>query len=119
MKRRPKLSASHLEERIKVAKQHLPERVDFSNVIFSDEKKFRFDGPDGCVYYWAQLGKDDEKQYCSKDYGKFKGVMVWLAISSAGVVHIERMQGKINSEVYVDMILEKAVPKFHFHHGTD
>jgi transposase len=88
-------------------------------VIFSDEKKFRFDGPDGWRYYWLELGKEEEKEYFSKDYGTYKGVMVWIGISSEGMIHIERMEGKIDSETYTEMILNKALPKIHQYHGTD
>jgi transposase len=119
MKRRPKLSATHCAERVRITKQHITDKVDFSKVIFSDEKKFRFDGPDGWRYYWSEIGKDEAKDYYSKDYGKFKGVMVWMAISKAGLVHIERLDGNIDSELYSDMILSKAVPDFHYYHGTD
>jgi transposase len=119
LKRRPRLSEKHRLARIKIARDLLEKRTDFSKVIFSDEKKFRFDGPDGWRYYWLELGKEEEKEYFSKDYGRYKGVMVWMGISSEGLIHIERMEGKINSETYTDMILNKAIPKIHEHYGVD
>ena len=31
------------------------EREKMANVIFSDEKKFTLDSPDGSMYYWHDL----------------------------------------------------------------
>jgi transposase len=64
-------------------------------------------------------GKEDEREYFSKDYGRYKGVMVWMGISSVGMIHVERMEGKIDSETYAEMIPNRALSKIHQHDGTD
>lgn len=48
-------------------------------VMFSDEKKWNLDGPDGFDGYWRDLRK--EPQYFSKRNFGSGSLMVWGAIS--------------------------------------
>ena len=52
--------------------------VNWKKVVFSDEKKFILDGPDGLAYYWHEIRS--EKQYFEKLQQKSERVMVWAAI---------------------------------------
>uniref|UniRef100_A0A7I4YDQ1 HTH_Tnp_Tc3_1 domain-containing protein n=1 Tax=Haemonchus contortus TaxID=6289 RepID=A0A7I4YDQ1_HAECO len=56
-------------------------RTEWNKVVFSDEKKFNCDGPDGNRFYWHDLRK--EKLHFSRRNFKGGGVMVWAAISSS------------------------------------
>jgi hypothetical protein len=60
----------------------LQERFDWSDVVFSDEKKFNLDGPDGFQHYWHDLR--GEVRFLSKR--KFGGgfLMVWAAFGLHG-----------------------------------
>ncbi|KAA6401726.1 MAG: hypothetical protein EZS28_002754, partial [Streblomastix strix] len=63
-------------------------------IVFTDEKKFRYDGPDGYNFYW-QLAEDKKNnEMFSKDYNMYNGVMVHLAISDAGILSCDRITGK-------------------------
>ena len=54
---------------------------DWTRTIFSDEKKFNLDGPDGFQDYWHDLRK--EKQIFSTRHFCGSSVMVWGAFGGA------------------------------------
>lgn len=71
---RPKISDDNQAWRFQWSLQMLqwPEEVT-EQIIFSDEKKFNLDGPDGYNYYWHDLRK--EPIYFSKSRKGSKGIM--------------------------------------------
>lgn len=72
------------------------------NVIFSDEKKFNIDGPDGFSYYWHDLRANDPPRM-SRNYGG-GSVMIWGAFSYHGKLKLCFVPTKMNSEKYTDML---------------
>lgn len=63
-KSKPPLTEKHKTARYKFADSAIRDRQDWSKIVWSDEKKFNLDGPDGIRYYWHDLRK--EPQYLSK-----------------------------------------------------
>lgn len=74
----------------------------WKTVLFSDEKKFNLDGPDGFKYYWHDLRK--EPKFYSKRVAGGSSVMVWAGIGYGGKTDIVFADGKLNSELYQNMI---------------
>jgi len=70
-------------------------------VIFSDEKKFNLDGPDGYNGYWRDLRK--EPRYFSKRNFGGGSVMVWAAFTHYGKVGIVFTSSRMNSAEYVQV----------------
>ena len=78
----PKLTIAY-----KKRKEWASDNMDFGDkwqkVIFSDEKKFNLDGPDGYQFYWHDLRK--EPQYFSKRAFCGGSLMIWVVIGWNGV----------------------------------
>lgn len=73
---KPMLTHLHENRRVDWALSRCDPSFDWSRWIFSDEKKFNLDGPDGYRYYWKLEGMD-QKIY-SRDSNFRSSVMVWV-----------------------------------------
>ena len=76
--------------------------------MFSDEKKFNCDGPDGNRFYWHDLRKD--KLNFSRRNFRGGGVMVWAAIASTGRLKLCFVSKKMNSSDYVEVMRRGLLP---------
>lgn len=107
-KKAPMLLERHIDARKAFAEHHLTNETPWSKIIFSDEKKFNLDGPDGFAYYWHDLEKDP--QIHSKRQGGGGSVMVWAAISSFGKTDLLLTEGTINSHKYCEILSKALIP---------
>ncbi|KAF0775093.1 hypothetical protein AaE_001207, partial [Aphanomyces astaci] len=62
--------------------------------VFSDEKKFNLDGPDGYQYYWHDLRK--EQEIYTKRVSGGGSVMIWAGMSAFGRTELAFLEGKQN-----------------------
>ena len=89
-------------------------RVDWVNVIFSDESRFSLQGNDGRVCVWRRRGERFSQQ-CVKESDAHRGgsVCVWGAIGlheKSDLVHFQR---NVNADIYMnDVINDQVVPLF-------
>lgn len=68
----------------------------WDTIIFSDEKKWNLDGPDGFQYYWHDLQKPPRQTKRQQAGGG--SVMVWAAFSSRGKSPLVVLTGRQNSD---------------------
>ncbi len=108
-KAQPKLTKLHIANRLRWASEKVTWGRKWREVIFSDEKKFNLDGPDGSQYYWHDLRK--EPQYFSKRASGGGSVMVWAAFGFGGKTAIVFLNGRQNSQDYVRTLEQHLLPQ--------
>ena len=104
----PKLTNDHKLLRLDWAKKYMSYGDKWQNVIFSDEKKFNLDGPDGYKYYWHDL-RTEHKFYSKRAFGG-GSLMVWAAIGWTGRSELVFISGRQNSIKYRDMLSKYLLP---------
>ena len=85
------------------------------NVIFSDEKRFSFDGPDN---WFSWFDPFDPPQRIKRQLGG-GCVMVWGMTLPSGEIQVQRLIGKVDSDVYIAMLKEKVVPYLNSKFGQE
>jgi transposase len=113
----PKLTPRHEQARVMFAQEQVISRRDWTGIIFSDEKKFNLDGPDGWQYYWHKLGNDE--QIYSKRQNGGGSVMIWGAFSSKGKSELRILEGTQDSYEYVSTLSDFLLPFAHAKYGYD
>ena len=113
----PKITRDHEKARLKWCNEKAQWNEEWDNVIFSDEKKFNLDGPDGLHSSWYDIR--GEKKYFSKR--KFGGgsVMIWAGFSKAGKTKIAFLEGNQTSSGYIYQLSEYLLPYAHLNYGTN
>ncbi|GBN77400.1 Transposable element Tc3 transposase [Araneus ventricosus] len=106
---RPPLTKVHKRQRVEFAKKCITMVKKWDDDIFSDEKKFNLDGPDGCRYFWYDLRK--EKEIFSKRTFGGGSVIVWGGFATDGTTRIVFVQGRMNSESHVDILADNLLPE--------
>ena len=100
------LTKKHKQQRLELAEKWLRESHPWTFTIFSDEKKFNFDGPDS----WSS-GADVDRKICRNKRQMGGGsIMVWAALLSDGSVIVERISGRLNADKYIEMLDQKVMP---------
>lgn len=99
---KPRLTQRHKVARIAFAEKYKFWDEEFEAVVFSDEKKFNLDGPDGHHKYWRDLRHP--RQMCYKRNHGGGSLMVWAAFGARGKSQICFVPSKMNAEAYVDLL---------------
>jgi transposase len=110
MKKIPKLTKVHKTKRYEHALAHCDPHFDWSKWIWTDEKKFNLDGPDGYNYYWHVKGMEPLR-YSSNASSK-KSVMIWCGISKGGQTGLVKVHGRLNGEKYCRVLKDGLLPSY-------
>lgn len=96
------LTVGHKSARLEFAKKYMSWAEQWRQVVFSDEKKFNLDGPDGIRSYWHDLRSKNDV-LMSRNFGG-GSVMVWGGFNFNGTLPIEFISTKMNSAAYIQML---------------
>jgi transposase len=110
MKVKPLLTHVHEKKRVDWALSRCDPAFDWSHWIFSDEKKFNLDVPDGYRYYWKLDGMDDK--IFARDSNSRSSVMVWGGISKNGCTPLVEVPKKCDSKKYCGILEEGLIPSY-------
>lgn len=109
MKRKPPLTVLHVSARLNWARErHAWTPAQWGRVVFSDEKKWNLDGPDGYACYWHDLR--NEEHLLSRRQKGGGGVMIWAAFSEHGYSEIAFLSGNQDSKKYTGTLENYLMP---------
>ncbi|KAG4042674.1 hypothetical protein PC123_g21839 [Phytophthora cactorum] len=110
------LMEQHKMDRLNWAKNMIIQPDKWPQIVFSDEKKFNLDGPDGLRHYWRDVRRPARQTVRRQNGGC--SVMVWGSFSSAGKSKLAILEGRQTSEHYIYTVSEYMLPFAHLHHGV-
>lgn len=106
---KPPLKPQHRINRVCWAKDKMSWVTEWENVIWSDEKKFNLDGPDGYAYYWHDLRKEEIS--FSKRHTGGGSLLIWGCFNYHGKSNLAIITDRLNQYDY-QMILGKHLLPF-------
>ncbi|KAF0768209.1 hypothetical protein AaE_002802, partial [Aphanomyces astaci] len=113
-KHSPCLLPRHKVARMEYATRNVLKPPKWSRIIWSDEKKFNLDGPDGFQYYWHDLRREKHTYFTRNSGGA--SVMVWGGFSGRGCTQLAFLEGRQNADAYQDTLGNYLFPFGHQHY---
>ena len=104
------LTRKHKMNRKSSCIKWIEDGLDFSKVVFSDEKRFSLDGPDGYKSYIDKRGRKVQVPLRKKRQMGGGSVMVWGCITSDGSLFIKFIDGKYRSTDYLKDLKTLFIP---------
>ena len=92
------------------------EKINFNEVVMSDEKFFRLDGPDNWFSYSSKDNKFPNRNLRQQGGG---GLMVHYTALSNGEFMINYLSRNFNSYNYINLMKESVAPFIEKHHIKD
>ena len=111
---RPLLSKKHAAQRLEWAREHRTwTREDWAKVAWSDESAIQKDS-DSHVQWVFRRQTKDEKYACKNIRGKSRDgtvfQMIWASFVGDKLGPIVFVDGKVNSDVYIDVLAKEFIP---------
>ena len=105
----PWLRPRHVKARLRWAQEH--DGLDafwWANVLFSDEKKWNLDGPDGMRRRWVDTRQP--KHFSIRRHSGGGSVMIWAGFCGAKKTELKFLEGGINSAAYISTLATHLQP---------
>ena len=100
------LTKQHKNKRVELARKWIAENIINKNVVFTDEKRFKCDGPDNWCSWYDPF---DPPQRIKRQMGG-GGIMVWGLTLPTGEIFVKKLEGKVNSSKYINLIKFSVKP---------
>lgn len=100
-------------KRMMLAKIWLVKNHPWETTMFSDEKWFSLDGPDG----WSSYMYEDEVCHRPKRQKNGGGLMIWAMIQPNGLICHKILERNFKSENYIQLLSGTAVPICKLNYG--
>ncbi|KAF0702492.1 hypothetical protein AaE_015891 [Aphanomyces astaci] len=102
----PRLTTKHKKTRVEFASKYLNKLTEMKKTLFTDEKKFNLDGPDGCQYYSHDLRHEVETY--SKRVSGGGSVFIWGGINFHNKSDLAFLEGRQDSKITPVFTLPKC-----------
>jgi hypothetical protein len=109
------LSKQHKAARLRIITAWLSQNHEWELTIFSDEKRFSMDGPDD----WQTYVPISDVVVRQKRQCRGGGIMVWLMCLPSGLLSFRVIEGKFNSQRYINLLQEMIVPIMKLNYGSN
>jgi hypothetical protein len=113
----PALTDAHKQSRLEWSREHMTWNLEWQTVVWSGEKKFNLNGPDGFNYYWHDLRK--EKCFSTKRNMGGGSVMIWASFGYFGKSEICFIDSRLNAKGYCEILKNHLVDIGHSIGGSD
>lgn len=110
----PDMNAQHERHRLRWCHHRRRwNRVEWGNILFSDESRFCLKKNDGRIRVWRRRGERNARA-CTLPRTAFHGgsVMVWGGITAQGKTQLVIINGNLNGRRYIDEVLTPVVVPF-------
>jgi transposase len=109
------LTEAHRAARVSHCKKWLLQGVPSRNLVFTDETRFRLDGPDNDMS-WQQPTSRRKRPMRQQGGG---GIMIWGMLLPTGELRYREVRGTLNSKRYIQLLREFALPSVEADFGVD
>ena len=109
------LSKKHKQERIDMISTWFSSNHPWENTVFSDEKRFTFDGPDN----WMTYVKKNSKYIRQKRQCHGGGIMLWLMTLPNGLLSYHSIIGSFKTHQYIALLRNYVVPTMKINLGNN
>lgn len=107
------LTQFQCDDRLLKIRTWLKERMNFADIIFSDECRFSMDGPDN-FQSW-QLHDEPIQTYRPMRHMSGGSVMVYGAMGSDGYFVLRKIDGTLDGKKYLELLKKDIIPNIRTH----